>query len=121
VNWGSVASSGVFPSGPFLRYWRAQAVSGLGSYVTLFALQVLVVLTLHGSAADVGWLNAARWLPYPVFGLVVGAVVDGRRRLPLMVGADLLLAGLLMARIPGAPASGSFCSPSAWVSRSGPE
>ncbi|MCA1700972.1 MAG: hypothetical protein LC790_19565, partial [Actinobacteria bacterium] len=46
--------------------------------------------------ADVGWLNAARWLPYLVFGLVVGAIVDGRRRLPLMVGADLLQAALLL-------------------------
>lgn len=76
--------------------WRADAVSGLGTYVTLFALQALVVLTLHGSAADVGWLNAARWLPYLVFGLVVGAIVDGRRRLPLMVGTDLLQAALLL-------------------------
>ncbi len=91
-----MTSSKVFPSGSFLRYWRAGAVSGLGTYVTVFALQALVVLTLHGSAADVGWLNAARWLPYLVFGLVVGAIVDGRRRLPLMVGTDLLQAALLL-------------------------
>jgi MFS family permease len=91
-----VTSSEVFPSGPFLRYWRADAVSGLGTYVTLFALQALVVLTLHGSAADVGWLNAARWLPYLIFGLVVGAIVDGRRRLPLMVSTDLVQAALLL-------------------------
>ncbi len=83
-------------SGAFLRYWRADAVSGLGTYVTLFALQTLVVLTLHGSATDVGWLNAARWLPFLVVGLVVGAVVDGRRRLPLMVSTDLLQAALLL-------------------------
>jgi MFS family permease len=92
-----VTSSAVFPSGSFLRYWRADAVSGFGTYVTLFALQTLVILTLHGSAADVGWLNAARWLPYLVFGLVVGAVVDGRRRLPLMVSTDLVQAVLLLA------------------------
>jgi MFS family permease len=93
----SVTSGEVFISRPFLRYWRADAVSGLGSYVTLFALQALVVLTLHGSAGDIGWLNAARWLPYLVFGLVVGAIVDGRRRLPLMVRADLTQAVLLLA------------------------
>ena len=74
----------------FARYWRADAVSGMGTYVTLLALQALVVLTLDGSAGDVGWLNAARWLPYLVVGLLVGALVDGRRRLPLMVGTDLL-------------------------------
>ena len=71
-------------------------MSGLGTYVTLFSLQALVVLTLHGSAADVGWLNAARWLPYLGFGLVVGAIVDGRRRLPLMVTTDLIQAALLL-------------------------
>jgi predicted MFS family arabinose efflux permease len=80
----------------FQRFWRAAAVSGLGTYVTLFALQALVVLTLHGSAADVGWVNAARWLPYLVIGLVVGAVVDGRRRLPLLIATDLAQAGILL-------------------------
>nr|WP_279536366.1 MFS transporter [Nocardioides ochotonae] len=79
-----------------MRYWRATAVSGLGTYVTVFALQALVVLTLDGTAADVGWLNAARWLPYLTFGLVVGALVDGRRRLPLMVRTDLAQAVLLL-------------------------
>lgn len=91
-----MAGSEVFPSRGFLRYWRADAVSGFGSYVTVFALQTLVVLTLHGSAADVGWLNAARWLPYLVLGLFVGAMVDRRRRLPLMVTTDLLQAVLLL-------------------------
>ncbi|GAA2142531.1 MFS transporter [Nocardioides koreensis] len=90
-----MTSSDVFISRAFLRYWRATAVSGLGTYVTLFALQALVVLTLHGSAADVGWLNAARLLPYLVLGLVVGAIVDGRRRLPLLVRTDLVQAALL--------------------------
>jgi MFS family permease len=85
----------LFLTRDFLRFWRASAVSGLGTYVTLFALQALVILTLHGSASDIGWLNAARWLPFLVFGLVVGAVVDGRRRLPLLVGTDLVQAALL--------------------------
>lgn len=83
----------------FGRYWRAGAVSGFGSYVTLFALQALVVLTLGGTATEVGWLNGARWLPFLVFGLVVGAIVDGRRRLPLMIGTDLVQA-VVLALIP---------------------
>lgn len=91
-----MSDGGVFISESFLRYWRATAVSGLGTYVTVFALQALVVLTLDGTAADVGWLNAARWLPYLTFGLVVGALVDGRRRLPLMVRTDVAQAVLLL-------------------------
>jgi MFS family permease len=91
-----VSTRGVVISPPFFRYWRATAVSGLGTYVTVFALQALVVLTLDGTASDVGLLNAARWLPYLTFGLVVGALVDGRRRLPLMVRTDLVQAFLLL-------------------------
>lgn len=84
-----------FPSQTFLLHWRAAAVSGVGTYVTLFALQALVVLALDGTAGDVGWLNAARWLPFLVLGLLVGAVVDGRHRLPIMVSTDLAQAALL--------------------------
>lgn len=91
-----MASSDGLSADAFLRYWRAAAVSGLGTYVTLFTLQVLVVVTLDGSASDVGWVNAARWLPFLLLGLVVGAVVDGRRRLPLMVGIDLAQAVVLV-------------------------
>lgn len=63
-------TSGDALSGSFQRYWRASAVSALGTYVTLFALQTLVVLTLDGTASDVGLVNAARWLPYLALGLV---------------------------------------------------
>jgi predicted MFS family arabinose efflux permease len=90
-------TSAGFPTASFLRFWRAEAVSGFGSYVTLFALQTLVVLTLGGTAADVGWLNAAETLPYVVFGIIVGAIVDGRRRLPIMVRTDLVQMVLLIA------------------------
>jgi MFS family permease len=86
-----------FPPRDFWLYWQAEAVSAFGSYITLLALQTLVVLTLHGSAVDVGLLNAARWLPYLVGGVVVGALVDRRRRRPVMVTSDLAQAVLLAA------------------------
>lgn len=60
----AVAGGEEFPSRAFRLYWQAEAVSGFGTYITLLALQTLVVLTLHGSAAQIGLLNAARWLPY---------------------------------------------------------
>lgn len=81
----------------FTRFWVGEAVSSFGTYVTLLALQTLVVLTLNGTAREVGWLNAVRWLPYLLLGLVVGAMVDRRRRRPVMVMTDLLRAALLAA------------------------
>jgi MFS family permease len=88
-----------FPSRSFLLYWRANAVSAFGTYITLLALQTVVVLTLHGSATQVGWLNSVRWLPYLVVGVVVGALVDRHPRRPILIITDLLQAGLL-ATIP---------------------
>ena len=86
----------VFGYRDFTRFWVADTVSGFGSYVTTMALQVLVVLSLHGSAADVGVLNAARWTPYLLLGLVVGSLVERRRRRPVLVATDLARAALLL-------------------------
>ena len=82
-------------SSEFTRFWLGEAVSGLGSAITSLALQTLVLVTLQGNAVQVGWLNSARWLPYLVLGLVVGALVDRVRRRPVMVVTDVARAGLL--------------------------
>ncbi|HEY5821397.1 MAG TPA: MFS transporter [Propionibacteriaceae bacterium] len=94
----------------FRRFWLGESVSSFGTYVTLLALQTLVVLTLNGDAQDVGWVNSARWLPYLLFGLVVGALVDRRRRQPVMVVTDVARAVLLGA-IPAAWALGVLTLP----------
>lgn len=78
------------------RYWWASSVSGFGDYFTSLAIQVLVVTVLGGSAAQVGLVSAARWLPYMLFGLVAGAMVDRAPRRPVMIAADLVRAGLLV-------------------------
>ncbi|GAB3578059.1 MFS transporter [Leifsonia lichenia] len=86
----------VFRIRGFPAYWASYTVSGFGSYVTVLALQVLIVVQLHGTAVDVGLLNAARWVPYLLFGLIVGAIVDRRRRRPLLIGSDLGRAAVLL-------------------------
>jgi MFS family permease len=83
----------------FPALWAAETVSGFGTYITTIALQVLVVLTLGGRAFDVGLLNASRWLPYLLLGLVVGALVERRRRKPILVSTDLGR-GILLGLIP---------------------
>jgi hypothetical protein len=77
----------------FRLFWTASTVSDFGTPITTLAIQVLVVTTLSGSAAEVGLVNAARWLPYLLF----GALADRARRKPLLVGTDLGRAVLLCA------------------------
>lgn len=91
----------------FSRLWSASTTSAFGSYVTVLAIQVLVVDVLAGDAADVGLVNAARWLPYLVVGLLAGVLVDRVRRLPVLVTADVLCA-VALSTIPVLAALGSL-------------
>jgi MFS family permease len=85
-------------------------VSYFGTYVTALALQILIVVNLHASATEVGLVNAARWLPYLLFGLLAGVFVDRRRRLPILVGTDFGRAILLVV-IPLLAAVGGLSVP----------
>jgi len=87
----------VFRLPGFASFWAAETVSAFGTHITTLALQVLVVVTLAGTATDVGLLNAARWLPYLLFGLFLGALIDRRRRKPILVVTDFARAILLGA------------------------
>lgn len=87
----------VFRLPGFLSFWAAETVSAFGTHITTLALQVLVIVTLSGSATDVGLLNAARWLPYLLFGLFLGAWMDRRRRKPILIATDFARAALLGA------------------------
>ena len=60
----------------YVRFWLADAISIVGSSVTGLALQVVAVVTLKANGTEVGILNAARWLPYLLLGLLAGVFVD---------------------------------------------
>jgi MFS family permease len=81
----------------FGSFWVAATVSSFGTYVTTLAIQVLVVLTLRGGAAEVGLVSATRWLPYLLFGVVAGVFVDRARRRPILVTTDIVRSILLIA------------------------
>lgn len=97
---GVASSSGRLADHPgFWTTWTASTVSSFGSYITTLAVGVLVVLTLDGGSTEVGLVNAAGWLPYLLFGLIAGVLVDRVRRRPLLIATDLGR-GVLLAAIP---------------------
>jgi MFS family permease len=83
----SETSLRAFPD--FLKLWGGQAVSLLGSQITEVALPLTAVFVLHANAAQMGVLGVARWLPFLVFTLWVGAWADRVRRLPLLIAVDV--------------------------------
>jgi hypothetical protein len=96
---GRTERQNIFQIPGYLTFWTAWTVSEFGMSITTTALQVLVVLTLHGSASDVGILNASRWLPYLLLGLILGALVDRGRRKPILIRTDLGR-GVLLGSVP---------------------
>ncbi len=82
----------------FLKFWVGQTVSNLGSSVTMFALPLLV-FKLTGSPLNLGVTMATTYLPYLLFGLVLGAWVDRVDRKRLMIATDVARA-LVIALIP---------------------
>jgi MFS family permease len=94
----------------YVRFWAADAVSMAGTYVTTVALPTLAVLSLRASATELGVLGAARWLPYLLFGLIAGVLVDRHRRRPILVGADLGRS-VLLGMIPLLAAAGLLSMP----------
>jgi MFS family permease len=93
------AAAGLRGCPGFGPFWAAFTVSSFGTYVTTLAIQVLVVLTLRGGAAEVGLVSAARWLPYLLFGVFAGVFVDRARRRPVLVATDFVR-GVLLVAIP---------------------
>lgn len=89
----------------FVRFWIASTTSSFGTYITTLALQVLVVGNMGGSAVDVGWVSASRWLPYVLLGLIAGVLVDRFHRKTVLavtdMGRSIILAFICLMSITG--------------------
>jgi MFS family permease len=88
----------------FWIFWAGQATSNLGSSFTTLALPLLVY-RLTGSAVNLALSSAAAFLPYLLFGLIIGAWVDRTDRKRLMIRVDVAQA-LVIASIPALAALG---------------
>lgn len=82
----------------FWIFWGGQAVSNLGTSFSQLALPLLVY-KLTGSALNLAISSAAEFLPYLLFGLLIGAWVDRTDRRRLMIAASALQA-LAIGSIP---------------------
>src|SRR5271156_4211705 len=73
----------------FRLLWAGETVSELGSQVSLLAIPLLAVRTLHATVFQVGILTAASTAAFLIVGLPAGVWVDRIRRYRVMIAADL--------------------------------
>jgi MFS family permease len=73
---------------PFRRLWASAAVSNLGDGLRVTALPLLAA-SLTRDPAAIAAVTAVVWLPWLVFGILGGTIVDRVSRIGLLIGVQL--------------------------------
>ncbi|MCK2213743.1 MFS transporter [Actinomadura sp. ATCC 31491] len=87
------------PRADFARFWAAQAISGVGSQITVLALPILALNTLGVTPWELGLLNALQFAPLVLFTLVAGMLVDRHAPRPVLIWGNAL-AGVVLLALP---------------------
>jgi MFS family permease len=91
--------TGLWLSSDFRKLWGSLTIVHFGGQVTFLALPLTAALMLNASPFEVGVLTALEALPYPLFGLFAGVLVDRARKLPVIIACDVGR-GIALAAIP---------------------
>src|SRR5579875_567057 len=87
----------------FRRLWIGETVSHFGTQVSVVAIPLVAVTTLHAGALAVGLLSTLETIAFAVLGLPAGAWCDRWRRRPVLITADVGRA-IALATVPIAAA-----------------
>jgi len=102
--------TGIWRNPDFAKLWGSLTITHFGGQVTFLALPLTAALLLHATPFQVGVLTAMGALPYPIFGLFAGVLVDRARKLPVIVAMDVGR-GLALAAIPACAWFGALTMP----------
>jgi len=81
--------AGLWRDRDFLRLWTSLTIIHFGGQITFLALPLTAAVVLNASALEMGVLAAVETLPYPLFGLFAGVLVDRIRKLPIIIWCDV--------------------------------
>ena len=98
-------ASSAFSNPNFVKLWAGQSVSLIGTQVTQFTMPLIAILSLNATVAEVGVLNALRFVPVVLLSLFAGVWLDRRRRRPVLIACALGNA-VLIGMVPLASVTG---------------
>lgn len=98
----------------FRTLWISLTITHFGGQVTFLALPLTAALMLNASPFEMGILTAVEALPYTLFGLFTGVLVDRSRKLPLIIMADVGR-GLALLAVPIAAWFGVLSMPVLYI------
>src|SRR5229473_4941132 len=91
------AFNGLWRHGDFLRLWSSLTITHFGGQITFLALPLTAALLLDATPLEMGVLTALEALPFALFGLFAGVLVDRVPKLPIIVWSDIARALALLA------------------------
>jgi len=91
--------TGLWRNRDFAKLWGSLTITHFGGQINFLAVPLTAALVLNASPFEVGVLTALGALPYPLFGLFAGVLVDRTRKLPVIIACDVGRA-LALAMIP---------------------
>lgn len=80
----------------FITLMGAQAVSGLGDWLSIVAIMTLVGLKWEASSLEMSFIILSLAIPMALFGPITGALADRLERKMLMVVSDVVRGGLIL-------------------------
>lgn len=90
---------GLWLSRDFRKLWVSLTITSFGAQITNLALPLTAALLLHATPMQMGVLVALETLPFALFSLHAGVLLDRVRKLPVVIAADLGR-GLALVAIP---------------------
>ncbi|MEO6276786.1 MFS transporter [Roseateles sp.] len=94
-----LAPSDLLRDAVYRRLWTSILCSSLGGQITLLALPLTAAVMLNATPTQMGLLQALEVLPFALFSLPAGVLLDRVRKLPVYISGEVALA-LAVASVP---------------------
>src|SRR6476646_7970729 len=98
-HWFRRNFGGLWLSASFRRLWLSLTVTSFGAQITNLALPLTAALLLHATPLQMGVLVALETLPFALFSLHAGVLLDRVRKLPIVIASDVSR-GIALLMIP---------------------
>jgi MFS family permease len=105
-----LAADDPFRSPDVRLLFGAQGISSLGSQVSHIAFPLIATDVIHASNGSIALLEMAFLLPFVLFGIPAGALLDRRTRRPVLIATDAARMALLLVA-PAAYVAGVLSMP----------
>jgi MFS family permease len=92
IQFFTLAPGDLLRDAVYRRLWSSILISSLGGQVTMLALPLTAAVLLNASPTQMGLLQAMEILPFVLFSLPSGVLLDRTAKLPVYVAGETLLA-----------------------------